>query len=172
MRSGITGVPFAAALAFCVCAVLASQDSTADLQARFDRESDAVRKAKLFTKLGDKQFEETRSASRASNYQLVGFTMEKYRDNARIVLQGLKETHSDAYRHTGGYKQLQMHVHRALHELDELLVVTPSEYKPPLELVRRDLVTFDEELLELLFPPRPERKRTAERSSLHPEKQP
>lgn len=172
MRFGITRLPMAAALTLCVCGVLASKDSTADLQARFDRESDAVRKAKLFGKLGDKQFEETRNASRAGNYQVVGLTMEKYRDNARTVLQALKETHSDAYRHTGGYKQLQMHVHRALHELDELLIITPSEYKPPLELVRRDLVAFDEELLELLFPPRPERKRTAERSSLHSEKQP
>lgn len=172
MRSGVARVSFAATLAFCACAALASKDTTADLQARFDRESDAVRKAKLFTKLGDKQFEQTRSASRDSNYQLVGFTMEKYRDNARIVLKALKETHSDAYRHTGGYKQLQMHVHRAVHELDELLVVVPPEYKPPLEIVRRDLATFDEELLELLFPRRPERKRTAARSSLNPEKQP
>lgn len=172
MGSWVSGLPFAATLALCACAALASGDATADLQARFDRESDAVRKAKLFIQLGDKQFEETRSASRHSNYQLVDFTMEKYRDNARIVLQALKGRHPDAYRHTGGYKQLQMHVHRALHELDELLIVAPSEYKPPLELVRRDLAAVDEELLDLLFPPRPERKRTAARTTHDTEKQP
>ena len=166
----VSRLPFAAILAFSVA--FASEDTTASLQARFDRESDAVRKAKLFAKLGDKQFDETRQASRAKNYQLVDFTMERYRDNARMVLEVLKKTHPNADRHTSGYKQLQMHVHRALHELDELLVVAPSEYKPPLELVRRDLVTFDQELLDLLFPRRPERKRTAARSSPQAEKQP
>ena len=37
----------------------------ADLQARFDRETSGVQKAKLMTKLGEAQFEEARRAGKA-----------------------------------------------------------------------------------------------------------
>jgi hypothetical protein len=44
-------------------------------------------------------------------------------------------------------------------------VAAPDEYRPPLEIVRRDLATIDDELLELLFPRHPTEKKPAQRSS-------
>jgi hypothetical protein len=129
-----------------------------DLQARFDQESNSVHKAKLFEKLGDEQLAETRRASRASDFVTVGQVMEKYRDNARSTLDALKKQHPDAERQLGGYKQLQMHIRKALRDLKEILLLAPPEVKPPLELVQRDLASIDDELLRMLFPPRPGKK--------------
>ena len=133
------------------------------LQTRFDRENNSVHKARLLEKLGDAQLEETRRASQASDYTTIGNVMEKYRDNVRAAVDALKKDHRDAEHHTNGYKQLQIHVHKSLREVDEVLVVAPDEYRPPLEIVRRDLAAIDDELLELLFPRHPAEKKPAEK---------
>jgi hypothetical protein len=129
-----------------------------DLQTRFDHESNSVHKAKLFEKLGDEQLAETRRASRASDFVTVGQLMEKYRDNAREALGALKKQHPDADHQLNGYKQLQMHMRKGLRDLKEILLLAPSDVKPPLELVEQDLASMDDELLRMLFPPRPGRK--------------
>ena len=145
--------------------IRAKTDDVNALQARFDRETNSVRKAKLLEKLGDAQLESTRRASQANDYKTIGFVMEKYRDNARAAIEALKKDHRDAEHHTSGYKQLQIHVHKSLREVDETLVVAPDEYRPPLEVVRRDLANMDDELLELLFPRHPIEKKPARKSS-------
>src|ERR1700730_4650325 len=143
-----------------VCLAAAPVDDVKQLQARFDRESNSVRKAKLLEKLGDAQLEETRRASQANDYRTIGLVLEKYRDNARAAVNALKKEHPDGERHTGGYKQLQIHIHKAIRDVDEILVIAPEEYRPPIEIVRRDLAALDDELLNLLFPRRPEGKKT------------
>jgi hypothetical protein len=143
----------------------AATDDVHTLQARFDRETNSVHKAKLLERLGDAQLEVTRRASQANDYKTIGLVMEKYRDNARAAVDALKKDHPDAERHTSGFKQLQIHVHKSLREVDEVLVVAPDEYRPPLELVRRDLANIDDELLELLFPRHPSDKKPATKSS-------
>jgi hypothetical protein len=141
--------------AFFACATMFAGEKVEELQARFDHETDAVRKAKLLEKLGDAQFAEARKFGGGQDYSAVGLTMEKYRDNVRVAFDTLKKSQPDAERHPNGYKQLQFHVHRSLRELDEVLLVSPSEYKPPLQLVRQDLSAINEELLHMLFPRRP-----------------
>jgi hypothetical protein len=145
------------ALAILAGPVCRAEDRVADLQGRFDHETNSVRKAKLFEKLGDAEFEQTRTASAANDYSTVDMIMEKYRDNARSAFEALKRQHPNAERQTGGYKQLQMHVHRALREVDETLLLAPDEFKPPLQLVRNDLASMDDDLLNRLFPSRPEK---------------
>jgi len=141
----------------------ATEDVNA-LQARFDRETNSVHKAKLLERLGDAQLELTRRASQANDYKTIGLVMEKYRDNVRAAVDALKKDHHDAEHHTSGFKQLQIHVHKALRDVDETLVVAPDEYRPPLEIVRRDLAAIDDELLDLLFPRHPIEKKPAARS--------
>jgi len=76
-----------------------AQESVAELQAKFDRENNSVRKAKLLVKLGDAQFEESRRAGKAGDNNAVDATMEKYRDNVRAALDALKKQHPDAEKH-------------------------------------------------------------------------
>jgi hypothetical protein len=148
---------------------LAGSDKLTELQARFDHETSAVHKAKLFQRLGDEQFAEARRASLARDFTTLGLVLESYRDNARAVLQALKKEHPNAEHQLGGYKQLQMHIHRGVREVDESLLVVPLELRPPLELVRRDLSSMDDELLLLLFPQRPgERKPLPPTTALAP----
>ena len=146
----------ASALVLLTVASLSWQGSGADklseLQARFDHETSAVHKAKLFEKLGNEQFAEARLASQARDYVTVGQTLESYRDNARTALNALKKEHPNAEHQLGGYKQLQIHIHKGVREVDETLLVVPLEYRPPLELVRQDLSSMDDELLLMLFP--------------------
>jgi hypothetical protein len=130
-------------------------ESLADLQARFDRETSGVQKAKLIGKLGDAQFEEARRAGKAGDYNALGLTLEKYRDNVRVAVEALKKQHPDAEKQSNGYRQLEMHVRKGIREVDETLLVSPEAYKPPLQMVRQDLMGMEEELLKMLFPRRP-----------------
>jgi hypothetical protein len=129
--------------------------SIAQLQAQFDREPDSVRKAKLLVKLGDAQFEETRRAGAAGDNNAVGFTLEKYRDNVRAAIDALKKQHPNAEKHSNGYRQLEIHVRKGIREVEESMLAAPVPYKPPLQIVRQELVAMDEELIKLLFPKRP-----------------
>jgi hypothetical protein len=136
-------------------------ESLADLQARFDRETNGVRKAKLIEKLGDAQLEDARRAGKAGDYNAVGTTLEKYRDNVGAALHALKKQHPEAEKQSNGYRQLQMHVRKGIREVDETLLVSPEGYKPPLQIVRQDLIDMEEELLKMLFPHRPAEQHAA-----------
>jgi hypothetical protein len=127
----------------------------ADLQARFDNESNSVRKAKMLDKLGEAQFAEARRVEKAGDNSTVGLTLEKYRDNIRAALEALKKQHPNAEKQPNGYRQLEIYVRKGIRETGETLLVAPAPYKPPLEIVRQDLLRMDEELLRLLFPLRP-----------------
>jgi hypothetical protein len=130
--------------------------AVSELQTRFDHETNSVHKAKLFEKLSDEQLAEVRRASQASDYNAVGTIMEKYRDNARAAVAALKKEHPSAEHQINGYKQLQIHIRRAIRDLKETVLLAPDEYKPPLQLVERDLALIDDELLQSLFPSPPQ----------------
>jgi hypothetical protein len=130
-------------------------ESLAQLQARFDKENNAVRKAKVFEKLSEAQFALIRTAEKSEDHNAVGLTFEKYRDNLRAVVGLLKTQHPDAEKQSNGYRQAEVAVRKGIREIDESLISAPPEYLPPLQLVRRDLVTIDNDLLHLLFPRRP-----------------
>lgn len=143
-------------------------EKLSDLQAKFDREADSVHKAKMLEKLGGAEFEAASAAEKAGDYATAGLTLEKYRDNVRAALDALKKEHPEGERHSNGYRQLEIQLRKGLREVDETLLIAPDPYKPPLELVRRDLTAAEDELLRKLFPRRPGEKPLPP----HPEKQP
>jgi len=126
-----------------------------ELQSRFDREKNSIAKAKLLEKLGDAQFEEARRAEREGNNNVVDLTLEKYRDNVRAALDALKKQHPDAEKHSNGYRQMEMHVKHGIREVEDSMLAAPEPYKPPLQIVRQELIAIDEELIQMLFPHRP-----------------
>jgi hypothetical protein len=143
-----------AAAVICAASLAAPTDKLGDLQARFDRETNSVHKAKLIEKLGEAQFDETRRAGLANDYNTVGIILEKYRDNVRAALVVLKKQHPDAERQSNGYRQLEIHVRKGIREIDEILLLAPEALHPPILLVRSDLVAFDDDMLRMLFPRR------------------
>lgn len=144
-----------AAMASFMLFPVVAQESVAELQAHFDRESNSVKKAKLLVKLGDAQFEESRRAGKAGDNNSVDATMEKYRDNVRAALDALKKQHPDAERHSNGYRQMEMQVKQGIREVEDSMLAAAAPYKPPLQIVRQDLITMDDELIRMLFPHRP-----------------
>ena len=151
-------VGFPVLLAALCCCSGAAADKLSELQARFDSEPSGVHKAKMLQKLGDAEFEEASRAEKSGDYSSVDLLMEKYRDNVRVASEALEKENPDGERHPNGYKQLEMHVQKGLRQIDELLLIAPPEFKPPLQLVRKDLVTYDDELLRSLFPRKHENK--------------
>ena len=148
-------------IGFCSFALLAGalfaaveKEKLADLQARFDKESSSVHKAKLLEKLGGAQFEETRRLEKVGDFNSVGLLWEKFRDNGRATLEALKKQHADAERHSNGYRELEVVLREGIRELDQTLLLAPEEFRPPLQIVRRDLAAMDDEVLRLLFPRR------------------
>ena len=144
----------AAMVSFMLFPVVA-QENLPELQAHFDRENNSVKKAKLLVKLSDAQFEESRRAGKAGDNNTVDATMEKFRDNVRAALDALKKQHPDAEKHSNGYRQMEMQVKQGIREVEDSMLAAPAPYKPPLQIVRQDLITMDDELIRMLFPNRP-----------------
>ncbi len=135
-------------------ASVAAVDKISDLQARFDKETRASGKVKALDKVTDAQFDETRKASAAGDYINAGLIFEKYRDNVQACLQLLKKQQPDADRHPNDYRRLEMQTRRGLREIEDTLVTAPPDVRPPFEIVRKDILDMDDELIRLLFPKR------------------
>jgi len=129
-------------------------DKLKELQDRFDKETHAANKVKALDKLAEAQFEAGRKASDSGDYITVGLTLEKYRDNVNAAFLLLKKQEPDVDRHSTGYRQIELQVRRGIREVEETLLTAPVPLRPPLEIVRKDLVEIDDELIRLLFPRR------------------
>jgi hypothetical protein len=129
-------------------------DKLKELQEHFDRATHAGAKIKDLQKLGAAQFDAATQASKAGDFVAVGLIFEKYRDNVRQAFELLMKQEPDADRHPGGYRQLELEVRHGIREVEDTMLVAPEEVRPPLELVRRDLIETDDGLIRLLFPRR------------------
>jgi hypothetical protein len=136
------------------CSALLAADKVKDLQDHFDRETHASGKIKTLEKLGQAQFEAASKAGNADDFTTVGLTFEKYRDNARSAFELLKKQEPDSDRHSEGYRHLELQVRRGIREVEETLLVVPDEVRPPLRIVRQDLISLDDTLIHELFPRR------------------
>ena len=142
-----------AALLSCAVAVAAA-DKLKELQEHFSRANHAGTKIKDLQKLGALEFDAATQASKTNDFVAVGLIFEKYRDNVREAFELLRKQEPDADRHPGGYRQLELEVRQGIREVEDTLLVTPEELRPPLEIVRKDLIETDDALIHLLFPRR------------------
>jgi hypothetical protein len=139
---------------FLSCRPALPADKVKDLQDHFDKNPHAGSKVKSLEKLADAQFEAAGKAMQTNDYTTVDLTFEKYRDNVRATLELLRKQEPDADRHPGGYRQLELQLRKGIRELEETRVVAPMEMRPPLEIVHKDLLDMDDQLIRLLFPRR------------------
>src|SRR5262245_2265070 len=166
------------ALFFLTAGVSRPADTLEQLQDRFDKETDAVRKAKMMQKLGDAQFEKEREAAKAGDFVTAGVVMEKYRDNVRAAFALLKLKRPQAEKNPNGYKQLEYNTAQGLREVRDVVLAMPEPPRPPMQLVENDLREMNMELLKLLFPRRPgeqppiDPRASTPKTDEKPEKQP
>jgi hypothetical protein len=142
------------AVCFALAAGALAVDKLKDLQQRFDRESRATEKIKTLDRLADAQFEAESRLESAGNFTEAALIFEKYRDNLRTAFELLKKQEPDAEKHSGPYRHLELQVRRGVREAEEALLIAPPDLRPPLEIVRKDIIDMDDELIRLLFPRR------------------
>ena len=90
----------------------------------------------------------------------AGLTFEKYRDNVRACFELLRKQEPDADKHPNEYRHLELQTRRGIREVEDTLLIAPPEMRPPLEIVRKDILDIDDELIRILFPrrtPEPEK---------------
>lgn len=146
----------AAACALLLLAATSAEgvDKVKQLQQHFDKEPHATSKVKALDKLAEAQFDAARKAIDSGDAVSLALIFEKYRDNVRSTFLLLKKQEPDADRHPGGYRQLELQTRRGIREVADTLVIAPPEMRPPLEIVQKDLLSMDDELIGLLFPRR------------------
>lgn len=129
-------------------------DKLKELQEHFDHDNHAGGKVKDLQKLAAAQFEAAVTAANAGDYMTVGFIFEKYRDNVRAAFELLKKQEPDADRHPNNFRQLELGVRQGIREVEDTLLVSPDPFRPPLQIVHKDLIAIDDALIDLLFPRR------------------
>jgi hypothetical protein len=147
----------ASVLSLCLLPPLAfstagTEDKVKELQAQFDREPRARAKVKQLENLGKAQFAAATAAQQAADYNAIGLIFEKYRDNVRTAFELLKVQEPNAEKHADGYRHLELQARRGIREVEDIVIIVPAEVRPPLEIVREDLIRADDELIKLLFP--------------------
>ncbi len=158
-----------AALLICLPAPFAAADTArndaAAFQARFDREKNPVHKAKMMQRLGRDEFEEIRMDVSEGNFSEAVRVLDRYRDQARSCVDGLDATHTNAAKHSSGFKQLQISLQEALRRLDEIIAGLTSDEQPPFAAARRDLQKMNDHLVQELFPDTPAGNLPAEKDT-------
>ncbi|MBI3670660.1 MAG: hypothetical protein HY237_12875 [Acidobacteria bacterium] len=130
-------------------------DSLTELKSQFNRENEPARKAKALAKLGDAQFDLARRALDLSDFAQALQLLQDYRDAVHTAQTSFRAATSDPERRPGGFKQLQIHVRKSIRALDQIILSLPEDQRTPFDAVRKDLLSREKELIDLLFPRQP-----------------
>ena len=85
-------------------------------------------------------------------------TLEQYRDEVRETVAALKATGIDAEKKPAGFKELQISLRETVRHIDDLIFTLPVDKRPFFREVRTDLVTAQNDLIDALFPRKPDQK--------------
>lgn len=143
-------------LAFSLVAGLVQPDRTAEIRARFVKETNPVRKAKILPQLADAEFLQVQEQLKADNAAQAGAIVKQMADEAATCHTALDAKVRDPEGHPDGYRQLQISVRQTLRRIENILPgLSLDEQKPFLE-ARDSLSQVDQALLVELFPKRPD----------------
>lgn len=148
----ISGVLLAATFLF---GVQAPQDPAANFRARFARESDPLRKARLMPQYGDIQFQDIQIALDEGNIAQAVVDARNYRDQALSCAKDLDAKVQDPEKHPAGFKQLQISLRQSLRRIEDIIVRLNTDDNKPFIEVRKDLEELDRHLVHELFPRQP-----------------
>jgi hypothetical protein len=147
-------VAIVAALA--LCASLTAQDHLSEDLAKYQHETDTVRKAHVLAKLGDEQIDVARKLLKEDEVASL-HTLEQYRDEVHDVVTALTGMGVDAEKKPAGFKELQISLRETIRRIDDLILTLNVDKRPFFRVVRNDLFTDQNVLIDKLFPRKPER---------------
>jgi hypothetical protein len=152
-RNWLRGVSISvltASLAACAGADTVEQD-----KARFDQETNPVRKAKDFQKLSYDQMAQVGREVSREDYDAALQTLTNYRDESRNAFDGLRGTGVDAEKHSEGFRQLENSLRKAIWQMERTLPGIPDDHRAAFRSLVDDLVAMQTQLVHLLFPREP-----------------
>jgi hypothetical protein len=140
-----------------LCVPLGAQDRFAQDLARYQNETDPVRRARELAKLGDEQVDLAKRQLKAGDEVASLQTLEQYRDEVRATVAALNGMSADAERKPAGFKELQISLRETIRRIDDLILTLEVDKRPFFRAVRNDLFMDQNELIDKLFPRKPER---------------
>jgi hypothetical protein len=147
----------AAIAVLALCAPVAAQDRLAEDLAKYQHEADPVRKSRALVKLGDDQVDLATRQLRISDEVASLHTLEQYRDEVQETVTALNGMGVDAERKPAGFKELQIGLRGTIRRIDDLILTLNVDKRPFFRVVRNDLFMDQNELIDKLFPRRPDR---------------
>jgi hypothetical protein len=143
--------------ALALCAPLAAQDRLAEDLAKYQHETDPVRKSRALLKLGDDQIDLATRQLKTGEEVASLHTLEQYRDEVHDMVTVLIGMGVDAERKPAGFKELQISLRGTIRRIDDLILTLNVDKRPFFRVVRNDLFMDQNDLIDKLFPRRPER---------------
>jgi flagellar basal body-associated protein FliL len=140
-----------------LCVPLAAQDRLAESLAKYQSETDPIRKARALAKLGDEQVDLAKRQLKAEDEVASLHTLEQYRDEVRDTVVALRGTGTNAERKPAGFKELQISLRETIQRIDDLILTLNVDKRPFFREVRNDLFMYQNQLIDDLFPRRPDR---------------
>jgi hypothetical protein len=149
-------IRIAALMALALCAPLVAQDHLAEDLARYEHETDTVRKARMLAKLGDDQVDLAKKLLKEDEVASL-HTLEQYRDEVHDMVAALSGLGVDAEKRPAGFKELQISLRGTIRRIDDLIFTLNVDKRPFFRAVRNDLFADQNALIDKLFPRKPER---------------
>ncbi len=150
-------IRMAVILALALCVPLAAQDQLAEQLAKYQRETDPVRKSRVLVKLGDEQVDLARKQLKGNDEVTSLHTLEQYRDEVRETVAALNGMGVDAERKPAGFKELQISLRETIRRIDDLILTLNVDKRPFFREVRNDLFALQNDLIDKLFPRKADR---------------
>ena len=143
-----------------LCGTLVAQDRLTENLAKYQRETDPVRKSRALSKLGDDQVDQAAKQLKAGDEIGALQTLEQYRDEVHEMVAALRATGVSAEKKPSGFKELQISLRGTIRHIDELIFTLNVDKRPFFRAVRNDLFTDQNELIDQLFPRNPDHSPT------------
>jgi hypothetical protein len=143
--------------ALALCAPLVAQDRLAEDLAKYQRETDSVRKSRALAKLGDDQVDLAKKQLKAEDEVASLHTLEEYRDEVHDMVLALNGMGVDAEKKPAGFKELQISLRETIRRIDDLILTLNVDKRPFFRAVRNNLFMDQNELIDKLFPRKPDR---------------
>ncbi|MGH9738758.1 MAG: hypothetical protein ACRD4X_09240 [Candidatus Acidiferrales bacterium] len=128
------------------------RDHTAELHARFQRETNSVHKAELMQKLGTVEFHEIERDVTNRQFHDALQILDQYRSEVEQCSKELDHANIDPVKKPSGFKQLQISVREALERIDRLISTMTSDDQLQFRHDRDDLERLNSHLIQELFP--------------------
>ncbi len=151
------GVGWAVLTIVLVSSSVVDPDRVPELRARFQKETDPVRKAKILSRLADAEFGEIQNQLAAGNLSDAAAIAGQVRDETHAAQEALDGKKRDPEQHPDGYRQLQISVRESVRRLNDILIGQAADDQKPFQEIRDDLDKMDRQLIHQLFPKGPDR---------------